>query len=327
MTQRSLQRGMSLVELMIGLLLGLLVVAVCGRVYLSTSATTLSGIALARVQEGGRLAVGLLGRDLRGAGDLVCDNSKSPFNLMAERESPFWVSLGEPVRGTVGDGTDTFFAPFLPVGTGPGDRLSGTDALRLWRMRPLRLAVAERVGSDAPLPVTGPELPAPGSPLLVCDFQVASIVRVTAGRAAVGHAAPANCIDHFSAMGGCASAGDAPGAWHRHGTDTAFAVPEQVRWFVAAGTDGSPTLTRAVVIDGVVVTQSPVVGDVDRFELTYLADGAERYVTASQIDAGGWSKVIGARVHLVLRASAGRGAADNVVRPFQQTFQIRSRTP
>ncbi len=317
---------MSLVELMIGMLIALLVVSVCGRVYLSTSATTLSGIALARVQEGGRLALGLIGRDLRGAGDLICDSTKAPFNLMAERDAPFWKSLAESVRGATGDGADTFVAPSVPVGTGPGERLPGTDALRLWRMRPMRLAVEERVASDAPMPVNGAERPVRGSPLLVCDFEVASIVRVTATGAALGHAAPENCIDHFSAIGGCASAGDAPGAWHRHGTDTAFAVPEQVRWFVTTGPNGRPTLMRTVVIDGEVVTESPVVGDVDRFEVTYLVEGNDRYVGASQIVPDAWSRVIGAHVQLVLRAHAGHEGANDVVRPFQQTFQIRSRT-
>lgn len=327
MTPRTVQQGMSLVELMIGMLIALLVISVCGRVYLSTSATTLSGLALARVQEGGRLALGLVGRDLRGAGDLVCDSARAPFNLMAERDAPFWRSLSEPVRGTTGDGADTFFSPTVPVGTGAGERLQGTDAVRLWRMRPLRLAVEARATSDAPLPLSGAETPVLGSPLLVCDFEVASIVRVTATGAALGHATPENCIGHFSAIGGCASVGDAPGAWHPHGTDTAFAVPEQVRWFVAAGANGRPTLMRAVVIDGASVTQSPVVADVDRFEITYLVDGSDRYIPASQVGDAGWSKVVGAHVHLVLRARAGRNAAEDVVRSFQQTFQIRSRTP
>lgn len=326
MRRRSPQQGMSLVELMIGMLIGMLVILVCGRMYLSTQATTLSGMALARVQEEGRVALGLIGRDLRGAGDLVCDNGRTPFNLLAERDSPFWKSLVEAVRGTSDDGTDTFFSPTVPVGTGPDERLAGSDALRLWLMRPLRLAVKERVASDAPLPVEG-EQPAPGSAVLVCDFEVGSILRVTANGAALGHAPPGNCMDHVSAIGGCASAGDAPGAWHRHGTDTAFAVPEQVRWFVADDGEGRPTLMRTVVVDGRRVTRSPVAAAVDRFELTYLVDGADRYVTAAQVGDERWSRVISAQVDLVLRAHAGRDASNDVVRPFQQTFQIRNRTP
>jgi hypothetical protein len=143
----------------------------------------------------------------------------------------------------------------------------------------------------------------------------------------LGHAVPENCIAHFSAFGGCASDGDAPGAWHRHGNDTAMAVPEQVRWFVATGAAGRPTLMRAVLIDGEVVTRSPVVADVERFDVTYLVDGRDGYVAASQIDGDGWARVIGANVQLVVRAPTSKSAATDVARPYQQTFQIRNRTP
>jgi type IV pilus assembly protein PilW len=62
------QRGLTLVELMIALALGLLLVAGVGAVYLGSNQTYRTAQAGARIQETGRYALDVIGRSLRQAG-------------------------------------------------------------------------------------------------------------------------------------------------------------------------------------------------------------------------------------------------------------------
>ena len=65
---RAQQGGVSLIELMIALVVGLLLIAGLLQVYLSTKQSYVAQEQLARMQEGGRFAMDLITRDLRRAG-------------------------------------------------------------------------------------------------------------------------------------------------------------------------------------------------------------------------------------------------------------------
>jgi type IV pilus assembly protein PilW len=62
------QRGLTLVELIISLSLGLLLIAAVGAVYVGSSQTYRAGQDAARIQEAGRYALDVMGRSLRAAG-------------------------------------------------------------------------------------------------------------------------------------------------------------------------------------------------------------------------------------------------------------------
>jgi type IV pilus assembly protein PilW len=68
-------QGLSLIELMIAMTLGLVVVSAVGWVYLGTSQTYRSQDALARLQEGARYAFEIIGNDLRMTGATSCSYS------------------------------------------------------------------------------------------------------------------------------------------------------------------------------------------------------------------------------------------------------------
>lgn len=65
-------RGMTLVELMVAVAIGLFLVAVMGSIYLGSKGTFVAQDALARLQENGRFAVDTLATDLRMAGYRGC---------------------------------------------------------------------------------------------------------------------------------------------------------------------------------------------------------------------------------------------------------------
>jgi len=69
------QRGLSLVELMISITLGLLLMAGVVRMFVSSNTVFSSQQSLSRVQETGRLAMEFIGRDLRIASSAGCINT------------------------------------------------------------------------------------------------------------------------------------------------------------------------------------------------------------------------------------------------------------
>ena len=72
---RAHARGLSLVELMIALMLGLLVLGSASAIFISNRQTYRATEGLGRVQENGRMAFEMMARDLREAGGHPCGNA------------------------------------------------------------------------------------------------------------------------------------------------------------------------------------------------------------------------------------------------------------
>ncbi|MDR6992784.1 prepilin-type N-terminal cleavage/methylation domain-containing protein [Luteimonas sp. 3794] len=70
-----LQRGMSLVEVMIAMVLGLIVVGAAFAVFLSNQQSYTANEGLNRIQEGARVGLELIARDIRAAGGSACSNA------------------------------------------------------------------------------------------------------------------------------------------------------------------------------------------------------------------------------------------------------------
>ncbi|PBJ82427.1 hypothetical protein CMZ84_09650 [Lysobacteraceae bacterium NML93-0399] len=86
------QRGMALVELMIAMVLGLIVVGAAFAVFMSNQRSYAANEGLNRIQEGARVALELIGRDVRAAGGSACSSasevSGSGANVQAYRDTP-----------------------------------------------------------------------------------------------------------------------------------------------------------------------------------------------------------------------------------------------
>ncbi|AUN95486.1 PilW family protein [Pseudazoarcus pumilus] len=117
---RCAQHGLSLTELMIALLLGSILVVGSVSLFTGASTTHRATEALSRAQESGRIAIDLLGAELRQAGySAACDE---PNNLL-DNESEAWraevFDLTRAVFGWNGD----------PDGLGLSHQLADTGAL------------------------------------------------------------------------------------------------------------------------------------------------------------------------------------------------------
>jgi hypothetical protein len=249
-----------------------------------------------------------------------------PHLLVGDRDRPFWQSFATPVMGAAPGDDGVFLDPALKSGSAVGERTDATDALRLWTMRPAGLRIKEVVDSKAPLAVEG-DLEAPGDrSVLLCDFELATLFYATAAPPSLGHSAPRNCSAGFTGYEPCDGGPADPAGWHRYGLESAFAIPEQIRWAVVKDGEGDSILLREVVRDGVSDSASPLASGVEAFRLGYLIEGASRYVAASEVAAGSWGKVVSISVHMTLTSHDGP-ARDAVAKTFEATYGTRSRLP
>jgi type IV pilus assembly protein PilW len=95
------QKGLSLVELMIAIMLGLILLTGVMQVFLSSKNVYSSQQALSRIQETGRMAMEFISRDIRMAGFMGCASRGESFKITNMLSSPTSVTynFNESIRG------------------------------------------------------------------------------------------------------------------------------------------------------------------------------------------------------------------------------------
>lgn len=93
------QSGLSLIELMIAITLGLILMAGVIQVFLSSRTTFATQQAISRVQETGRLATEFIARDLRMAGYMGCSSRSGAFSDTAGNVLGFHKDFEHGVQG------------------------------------------------------------------------------------------------------------------------------------------------------------------------------------------------------------------------------------
>lgn len=124
---RDAQRGFTLIELMISLVLGLILVGGVMSVFSSNREAFRSTENLARMQENARVAFDLMARDIREAGTNACGSKLVANVTRSSTAIPWWSdwNLG-PLRG-YDAGQDV--TSIVAIGTSANSRLTGTDAV------------------------------------------------------------------------------------------------------------------------------------------------------------------------------------------------------
>jgi len=187
------QRGLTLIELMIALGLGLLLVAALGYLYSGQRQSWRTLEAVARLQENGRLAMELVGRDLRQAGYAGCLS-------LPEARPVSWVKLADTTKT---DAFGSLITPFLTDGrlvTGyagwgvdrnldgtvnstdrPNNYLVGTDTLFLvGGQDPVAYTSAAMTSVSAAIPITANSLRfSQGELVLISDCRSVDIFRIS----------------------------------------------------------------------------------------------------------------------------------------------------
>lgn len=351
----SSQRGTSLVEVLVTLVLGLVVSAGAIAMVMSNREAYRSTEALSRIQESTRTAFELMSRDLRAVGINACSGGRNRvLNLLNNPSANWWSNWSDSTRGLRGfdntevSGTEVF-------GTSERQRISGTDRVEIMHggTNALTVAVHNASAADATITdattgsaVTLPKYALytqqtssfdPGDLAIVCDFESTAIFQVSGvelGKRSIQHeailsATPGNCSSGLAFR--------TPLDCDPVGTSKVFPPGSQIMrfetaaWFIGsngrtAATGSSRSLYRATAL-----TPNPeeVVEGVRDMQITYMVDDA--YRTATQVNAlsGGWARVTGVQIELTIEApESGTSTASlgaRLTRKVSHVVNLRNR--
>jgi type IV pilus assembly protein PilW len=257
------QRGLTLIEMMIALVLGLIVIAGVGSVFLANRQVYRNAEGLSRIQENIRTAFELLARDLRETGGTTCDPSGTLTN------SNWWNSWGLRVY----PGATEFPAGMPQFGSVAARRVNGSQALILSGTNGLPASVSTHSGTTITTQAAH-GLPTDGY-LLICN-PLSSTGQL------------------FLASGGSSttitdSAGAVPSTFGRNSELSRFSSQG---WFIgcngrsACDQETGRSLYRIQFINSSAQTQEIVEG-VSAMALQFLRDGDAVY--SATADTSGWT--------------------------------------
>lgn len=303
--------GFSLIELMIALLIGTLVVAAAGALFISNRQTYSATETLSRVQENARVAFELMARDVREAGGTPCGNDLEIVNVLRNRGTDWWTDLAGGLRGwengaLAGSAPGTDAIDIVSGSTGGVDaRTPGNSAASAnFQTRPNAHGFLD------------------GDILVVCDNQSAAVFQVTNANASNGtlvrnsgngSGTPGNCTTWLGTPQNpnCSQNSGVKRAW---GPPTVIARLQPSRWFVAENGRGSRSLYRQGLQNAggaiTVGAREEIVEGVQDMQLRYLVANAPGYV-----DAGpgvNWGNVVAVEVELSLTGVVGAQSAREI---------------
>lgn len=336
------QRGVTLIELMVGVAIGLFLVTVMGSIFLGSKGSLRSQGHVARLQENARFSVSAISADLRMAGFLGCrgNGTASPVNNVLATPTALLYNFGQGIW--VSHHTGSVWSPALPSGAGglPSSVVpnSNGDVLTIRRSVGAGMALTAEMGSaTADLTVTA------GSPINKGDWLMVSDCTGAAVFQATNHTPGASgSIQH--ATGGSLTPGNTSASLAKTSTPAHSGIFLQdalvhrlatVTYYLAPSTRSGKTHLRSLwshtvpSYDGSVQPQELVTG-VERMLVRLgldsspatAGDGAvDAYTTADQVTD--WSRVVTAQVELLLASTDDQVAS--VAQPY--VFDGASSTP
>lgn len=299
------QRGVSLVELMIAVVLALLLMAGVFSVYLSTKTTYRFQRGVSEIQENGRFANYFLTKEVRNAGYAGCPNLKSitprmnvDFSTIGVTPA-FTVSLDDAISGHELTGeipAPGWTAPFLPAS---GTVLDDTDVFTIQFAAECGAVLTANMATDnANIQVIAPN---------TCNFQANDILLIS------------DCIaaDVFAATSVSSGTGQQTIAHSNAGNTTASLskvygpnaelLQLQSMTYFLANSNGQPSLWRRLNHRATGANNPEMlVSGVESMQLQYGVDTdndrtVEQYQTANAVTD--WGAVVTARIALLMRSA------------------------
>lgn len=339
------QKGLSLVELMIAITLGLILMSGVVKVFLDSKATYSTQQALSRIQETGRLAIEFVSRDVRMAGYNGCGSrSQAGFTVTntLNNSASFTWNFGDAIRGYTSSPTE---AP-LPSGHGlvPTPYYSAspavvTDAFSVRGARGSGIQITQNNNSaqifvsQVGTPVTVSGGCADGSDRVsgLCQKDVVMVTDCTKARIfQITNVTANGSTDVNVVHAGTAtySPGNAIASWggnsapsseiFQAGAELLYAT--SVTYFIGTGTSGRLSLFQSV--NGV---NSELLEGVENMSVTYGEDTTvpdqdftpDEYRLAK--DVVDWSRVVSVRIEFLVASIEDRVLSDRQTYTFKGT--------
>lgn len=332
---KRLSYGVTLIELMISLVLGLLVTAAAIGIFASNKQVFRSTENLSRLQENARVAYELMAREVREAGGNPCSSNVPIVNVVKPSANDWWRDWSNGVRGY--DETIAFAG--APFGAGAGGRVSETDAIELRSGAPGEVTVTDHKPNSAQFKVsTNNHGLSDGDIVMVCDFVQGSIFQVTGAQSGIndtvvhnpggGVADPGNCSKGL----GWANPPDCStnGKSYAYGPNSTIAKLRVTAWYIGnnarAGGNGRSLYHTVIRNNGgaVQVQNQEVTEGVQDMQIQYLVPGSANYVDASDITD--WPKVSAARIVLTMQGQDRVGTdGSRLGRTVEHVVTLRNR--
>ncbi len=342
--------GMTLIELMIAMVLGLVVAGAAIALFATNKMTYASTENMGRIQESGRVAFELMSRDLRDAGGIPCDSSLATTmqNGLNAPTSRWWSNWDNGLRGY--GPTTAFTAPVgtAVIGTSAGNRVSGTDAFEIKSADPTDVVVSADVANanvGNPIPVNNVTGLQNNDMLVVCDYHGGTLFQATSFSGG-------NTINHVGGAGGGGSPGNVDGILDlgSYGNDrlgvpipaismnAVIAIWRATRWYVgcngrvACDQPGGRSLYQVRVINTAgtyATTFDEIAEGVQDMNVQYLVAGNNSYIDdESTLTAANWRAVSAMKITLTL---VGKDPVGNEGAPMTRTVEhvitLRNRLP
>jgi type IV pilus assembly protein PilW len=338
----SYQAGLSLIELMVALVLGLLLSAGVVTIFISAKQDYQLQDAVSQVQENGRFSLEFLANDIRMAGFSQCSNQMATANSV--ENAPASVANFElGIQGFEGDGTAL-----------PSDfpnALADTDAVIIHSAdNGSELVIEEHKPNAAQIDVVGTHTFPEGSILMIVDSDCSSrgIFVLTGPAPAVKPNAVHNTGKTFS-VGGSTGVGNCTKALKGNfdcsntaaASNTAYSDGSSVFGLQSVGyyikdpaadaSIDSPTLyfrDFSSPLTGGAVSEQPLVEGVSDLNIRYGVRSGNnvQYKDADDVEAAGeWEEVISVRL-FVEAESLTNVDGSPVVRSFERTVRLRNRS-
>jgi len=324
------QRGLTLVELMIAITLGLIVLASVIGVLLANRESYRTSEALSRMQENARFTFEVLGRSIRAAGGNPCGATKVA-NVLNNQSTTWWANWGNnAVRGY--EANDAQFPQ--SVGSGVAQRVAGTDALILMSgALDEGVVITDHDPNSAQFKVnTTQHGLEDGDIVMACDNDHAAIFQVTNASSSnvtivhnTGTGNPGNCSKGLGYPTDC---GSVNGNLYTFAGNGFLAKLSAEAWYIGNNSRGGRSLYRIYLgKSGSNPTTTPeeVVPDVRDMQLAYLASGANDYASADSITD--WSQVRAVRLEITTEAPDVKFNGAALTRTWATVVQIRNLSP
>ena len=324
--------GFTLIELMISLLLGLLVIAAAGALFISNKRVYGATETVNRLQEGSRAAFEIMARDIRSAGASPCGAPITSFQSVLNTPNDFhWSEFSQAVHGA----TNTY-----------------GDVLRLYNGADFDnpIYITKHDGPQAPMGLSsnGDLDPNGGEILVACNSARGFIFQSTGLNANglihnTGKGTPGNCGKNFGPN--CSNGANDPQAYCfsfgrtcNRGMPSEPPPPAQlikvngVEWWIDLNGRGTTSLFRQqLAMGGAATTRQEIVEGVTGMTLSYQQTPGGAFLAAANVTD--WSQVRAINVQLTFAAVEGiqRGqdlrGTDNAVldRTMSSIITIRNR--
>lgn len=335
---KSQQRGLSMIEMMIAITIGMVLIAGIGQIFVSSRQTYRVQNELARLQENGRFAMDFLSRDIRMADYWGC--AKGLGNVV-NNLNPAGAGYNATVHG-FGDGLS---------GTDGGGSAADTIILRMANPTAFPVQSAGPQASGNIQIAAGNPL-VQGEILVISDCTGADIFQVTNANPGAGvlvhNTGAATAPGNFNPTNpGCPGA-NAHCLSHVYGADAQIMQTIVMSYFIQndAGNGNTPTLYRQLGT----ATAEPLAEGVENMQILYGedTDNPQDYVANRYLAAGAagldMDKVVSMRIAILVRTpndnvntttdttaynlagtSVTPTADRRIRRVFTSTIQIRNR--